>query len=122
RRASAPAAWARSIARVTRSQGPISTEGGTRPFWAQNGHELFYVAPDGALMAVRVETRDRVWSQGRRGTVHDPRRRELSELRRLARRSTLSLAQAAAFRSRERSADRQRRELARGAQPSRAGE
>ena len=32
----------------------ISTGGGTKPLWARNGQELFYVAPTGALMAVRV--------------------------------------------------------------------
>ena len=31
--------------------------GGTRPLWAPNGQELFYVAPDGAIMAMRVDSR-----------------------------------------------------------------
>jgi serine/threonine-protein kinase len=35
----------------------LSAGGGTRPLWARNGEELVYVAPDGALMAVRVEPR-----------------------------------------------------------------
>ena len=30
----------------------ISTQGGSRPVWAKDGQELYYVAPDGALMAV----------------------------------------------------------------------
>jgi serine/threonine-protein kinase len=34
----------------------ISTTGGTRPVWARSGRELFYLAADGALMAVPVET------------------------------------------------------------------
>ena len=34
-----------------------SDGGGTRPLWARNGQELFYVAPDGAIMAVRVDSR-----------------------------------------------------------------
>jgi serine/threonine-protein kinase len=42
----------------------ISTAGGTRPLWAQSGHEIFYVAPDGALMAVRADPRDGKWSSG----------------------------------------------------------
>jgi eukaryotic-like serine/threonine-protein kinase len=35
---------------------PVSTAGGTQPLWAKNGQELFYLAPNGALMSVRVET------------------------------------------------------------------
>ena len=33
----------------------VSTGGGTRPLWARNGQELFYVSPAGALMRVGVE-------------------------------------------------------------------
>jgi len=33
----------------------VSTGGGTRPLWARNGQELFYVSPTGALMRVGVE-------------------------------------------------------------------
>jgi Tol biopolymer transport system component len=33
---------------------PISTSGGTQPRWRGDGKELFYVAPDGTLMAVLV--------------------------------------------------------------------
>jgi len=40
----------------------ISTAGGTRPLWAPNGRELFYVAPDGAIMAARVHPRGAAWS------------------------------------------------------------
>jgi len=43
---------------------PISTAGGTRPLWASNGKELFFVAPDGAMMAVRVDPRGSAWSAG----------------------------------------------------------
>jgi eukaryotic-like serine/threonine-protein kinase len=32
----------------------VSTVGGRRPVWAQNGRELFYQAPDGALLGVPV--------------------------------------------------------------------
>jgi Tol biopolymer transport system component len=31
---------------------PVSTTGGTSPRWRQDGKEIFYVAPDGRLMAV----------------------------------------------------------------------
>ena len=30
----------------------MSTDGGTRPLWARNSHELFYLSPTGALMRV----------------------------------------------------------------------
>jgi serine/threonine-protein kinase len=33
----------------------VSTGGGTRPLWARNGRELFYVAPPERLMSVRFE-------------------------------------------------------------------
>jgi hypothetical protein len=32
----------------------VSTNGGTQPLWARAGQELFYVAPEGALMRVNV--------------------------------------------------------------------
>jgi serine/threonine protein kinase len=43
---------------------PVSTAGGVQPLWARSGRELFYVAPDGALMAVAVEIQGSVWSAG----------------------------------------------------------
>jgi serine/threonine-protein kinase len=43
---------------------PVSTGGGLQPLWARNGRELFYVAPDGALMTVAVEGRGSTWSAG----------------------------------------------------------
>ena len=51
----------------------ISTDGGTRPLWSPSGRELFYVAPDGALMSVvvSVEGRDGPWSAGSTGKVVD---------------------------------------------------
>jgi eukaryotic-like serine/threonine-protein kinase len=33
----------------------VSTAGGMQPLWARNGEELFYLAPNGALMSVRIE-------------------------------------------------------------------
>ncbi len=33
----------------------VSTLGGTRPQWARNGRELFYLAPGGRLMSVQVQ-------------------------------------------------------------------
>ena len=40
----------------------ISSAGGVQPLWARNGRELFYIAPDHALMAVSVEARGSLWS------------------------------------------------------------
>ena len=49
----------------TGQQWLISTAGGIKPLWAHNGRELFYVAPDGALMAVAVGSPDAAaWSAG----------------------------------------------------------
>ena len=42
----------------------VSTAGGTRPLWAPNGQELFFVGPDGSLMAVRVDARGSSWRAG----------------------------------------------------------
>ena len=33
---------------------PVSTEGGTSPHWSGDGKEIFYMAPDGGVMAVDV--------------------------------------------------------------------
>ena len=61
---------------VNAGQWLISTAGGTRPLWAPNGQELFYVAPDGALMAVACRRSRRHVElgqpgEGRRGAVRD---------------------------------------------------
>ena len=51
---------------VNRGLWQVSTGGGTQPLWARNGRELFYVAPDGALMGVPVEARARSGRLARR--------------------------------------------------------
>jgi Tol biopolymer transport system component len=38
-----------------------STGGGSQPVWARGGKELFYLAPDGSLMSVRVVSSSRTW-------------------------------------------------------------
>jgi serine/threonine-protein kinase len=38
----------------------VSTAGGTRPLWSRNRRELFFVAPDGAIMAASVDARGSV--------------------------------------------------------------
>jgi Tol biopolymer transport system component len=35
---------------------PISTNGGAAPHWRRDGRELYYLSPDGKLMAVEVKT------------------------------------------------------------------
>ena len=54
--------YVRPFPNVSAAQWPISTTGGTRPVWARSSQELFYVAPDGRLMAVRAEPRGAKWS------------------------------------------------------------
>ena len=49
---------------VNTGQWKISDSGGTRPLWASNGQELFFVAPGGAIMSARVEARASAWSAG----------------------------------------------------------
>jgi len=46
--------YVRPFPDVTGGLWPVSADGGTRPLWARSGHELFYLAPTGALMRVGV--------------------------------------------------------------------
>jgi len=55
--------YVRPFPDVTSGPWQVSTNGGTRPMWAPNGHELFYVARDGALMRVAVTGGPR-WTAG----------------------------------------------------------
>jgi serine/threonine-protein kinase len=55
--------YTRPFPMVGDGQWQISTAGGTRPLWGSNGRELFYVAPNGALMSVSVESRG-AWHAG----------------------------------------------------------
>jgi serine/threonine-protein kinase len=45
-------------------QWQVSNAGGVQPRWARSGRELFYRAPDGALMAVPVKPGGTTWSAG----------------------------------------------------------
>jgi serine/threonine-protein kinase len=56
--------YVRPFPNASAGQWKISTAGGTRPLWAPSGQELFYVAPDGGLMAVRSDPRVDKWSSG----------------------------------------------------------
>jgi hypothetical protein len=53
--------YVRPFPNVSTGQRLISTAGGTRPLWAGR-QELIFVAPDGALMSVRVDPRGETWS------------------------------------------------------------
>ncbi len=53
--------YVRPFPNVDGGQWQVSTSGGTRPVWARNGRELFYMAPDGAVMGVRVDARGSMW-------------------------------------------------------------
>jgi Tol biopolymer transport system component len=50
----------------------VSTNGGTQPLWARNGQELFYLAPDGALMRVSVGN-GRIWAPSAPAKVFERR-------------------------------------------------
>jgi len=40
----------------TGGKSPVSTGGGIAPRWRRDGRELFYIAPDGSLMAAPLHT------------------------------------------------------------------
>jgi Tol biopolymer transport system component len=42
----------------------VSSGGGSKPLWARNGHELFYVGADGAMLSVPVEASGTAWNAG----------------------------------------------------------
>ena len=48
---------------VNSARWQVSTSGGTQPLWSASGQELFYIAPDGALMRVAVATGS-AWTVG----------------------------------------------------------
>lgn len=54
--------YVRPFPNVDDGQWQVSSGGGTRPLWAPNGQELFYVGPSGAVMAARVDPRGSAWS------------------------------------------------------------
>jgi len=47
--------YVRPFPEVDAGRWQVSSGGGSRPLWARNGQELFYVSPDGAIMRVGVE-------------------------------------------------------------------
>ena len=55
--------YVRPFPDVTRGHWLVSTNGGIQPLWSHSGQELFYLAPDGALMRVVVGSGP-AWSAG----------------------------------------------------------
>jgi DNA-binding winged helix-turn-helix (wHTH) protein/Tol biopolymer transport system component len=51
----------------------ISVGGGAEPQWRRDGRELYYLAPDGTLMAVAVSSSDDVFNAGRPGPLFQAR-------------------------------------------------
>ena len=56
--------YVRPFPNVGDGQWQVSSAGGVQPLWARSGRELFYVAPDRALMTVPVESHGTTWSAG----------------------------------------------------------
>ena len=56
--------WVRPFPNTSLGENLISTSGGTRPVWARNGKELFFIGVDGTLMGVPVEATPTMWNAG----------------------------------------------------------
>ena len=54
----------RPFPEVNSGRWQVSTSGGMQPLWARSGQELFYLAPDGALMRVAVTGGGPAWTNG----------------------------------------------------------
>jgi serine/threonine protein kinase len=65
--------YVRPFPAVGAGQWQVSTAGGRQPLWARNGRELFYAAPDGALLSVLVEPHGDAWNAGTPGRVVEGR-------------------------------------------------
>ena len=73
----------------------ISTAGGAQPRWRGDGKELYYMAPDGKLMAVEVKATSESFEHGTpqalfQSRADAPTGRHILELRAQPRRQTLS--------------------------------
>jgi eukaryotic-like serine/threonine-protein kinase len=56
--------YVRPFPNVGAGQWQVSNAGGVQAVWARSGRELFYLAPDGALLTVPVDPRGTTWSEG----------------------------------------------------------
>jgi serine/threonine-protein kinase len=61
--------YVRPFPRVDSGRWQISTKGGTRPTWARNGRELFYLDASNTLTAVPVQTSGPTFSAGKPANV-----------------------------------------------------
>ena len=61
----------RPFPQVDSGRWQISTTGGTRPAWARNGRELFYLDASNTLTAVPVQTSGSTFSAGKPAKVFD---------------------------------------------------
>ena len=61
----------RPFPQVDRGRWQISRAGGTRPAWARNGRELFYLDASNTLTAVPVQTSGSTFSAGKPAKVFD---------------------------------------------------
>jgi serine/threonine-protein kinase len=71
--------WVQPFPVVDAGLWQVSTAGGRQPLWARSGRELFYVAPDGALMTVQWEARGSIWSAGAQTRILEGRYFRASE-------------------------------------------
>jgi serine/threonine protein kinase len=56
--------YVRPFPTVDRAVWQVTSDGGTFPLWSRSGRELFYVAPDGTIVAVPVEASATTWKAG----------------------------------------------------------
>jgi eukaryotic-like serine/threonine-protein kinase len=56
--------YVRPFPNISGGQWQVSLAGGVQALWERRGRELFFVAPDGALMAVRVTSDATTWRAG----------------------------------------------------------
>jgi serine/threonine-protein kinase len=61
--------YVRPFPNVADGQWQVSNAGGVQPLWSPSGRELFFVATDGALMTVAIESRGTTWSAGAAKTL-----------------------------------------------------
>ena len=63
--------WVRPFPNVNDSRWLVSNDGGTRPVWARNGQELFYLDLANRLMVVPVQTQRQTFTHGTPARVLD---------------------------------------------------
>jgi serine/threonine-protein kinase len=56
--------YVRPFPNVGDGQWQVTNAGGVQPLWARSGRELFYLAPDGALLTLPVDPGGTTWSAG----------------------------------------------------------